>query len=61
VFLRLVFATKTNLGYDPTVKPVKDPNSSTINYEYTMDAKIYVTVEPPLFDFRAEYFDGRGT
>ena len=61
MFLRLVFATKTNLGYDPSVKRVKDPISSAINYEYTMSAKIYVTVGPPLFDFQAEYFDGRGT
>lgn len=59
IFLRFAYATPIQLGYDPTVKRVRVGDE--IQYEFTVDEKVFVTVGEPLSDFRADSVKGRST
>ncbi len=50
----MMFASRKELGYDPTVTHVLDAEGKTTQYQFHIDAKIYQTLrslaEPRYFD-----------
>ena len=52
-------ASRTDLGWDPTVQRVKVGRE--IHYRYTVEGKKYITHDSPLCDFRADLLIGRAT
>src|ERR1700677_3996654 len=63
IFTCLGFASKTTLGYDPTVQRILENNR--IQYQYEIigendEVKTYITTGV-LSDFRAESVEGRAT